>query len=69
MLIGLPSLLDSGLLAAVILGANTPVKVAADSNLEEDPVEDWETLGSVLLGRLKRTTAPAQVSQDGMNLD
>jgi hypothetical protein len=23
----------------------------------------------VLLGRLKRTTAPAQVSQDGMNVD
>ncbi len=45
MLIGLPSLLDSGLLAAVMLGANTPVKVAADSNLEEDPVEDWENLG------------------------
>ena len=44
-MIGLPSLLDSGLLAAVILGANTPVKVAADSNLEEDPVKDWETLG------------------------
>ena len=34
MLIGLPSLLDSGLLAAVILGASTPVKAAADSNLE-----------------------------------
>ena len=47
MLIGLPSLLDSGLLAAVILGANTPLQVAAraDSNLEEDPVEDWGTLG------------------------
>jgi hypothetical protein len=47
MLIIFPSLLDSGLLAAVILGANTPVKVAADSNLEdsEDPVADWETLG------------------------
>jgi hypothetical protein len=45
MLIGLPSLLDSGLLAAVILGASTPVKAAADSNLEEDPVADWETLG------------------------
>jgi hypothetical protein len=44
-LIGLPSLLDSGLLAAVILGASTPVKAAADSNLEEDPVADWETLG------------------------
>jgi hypothetical protein len=40
MLIGLPSLLDSGLLAAVILGASTPVKLAADSNLDEDPVED-----------------------------
>ena len=24
---------------------------------------------TVLLGRLKRTTAPAQVSQDGMNVD
>jgi hypothetical protein len=34
MLIGLPSLLDSGLLAAVILGASTPVRVVADSNLE-----------------------------------
>jgi len=45
MLIGLPSLLDSGLLAAVILGASTPVKLAADSNLDEDPVEDWENLG------------------------
>ena len=45
MLIGLPSLLDSGLLAAVILGASTPEKLAADSNLDEDPVEDWETLG------------------------
>jgi hypothetical protein len=47
-LIGLPSLLDSGLLAAVILGANTPVKAAADINLEEDPVADWETLGRTI---------------------
>ncbi len=38
MLIGLPSLVDSGLLAVVILGADTPVKMAADSNVEEDPV-------------------------------
>jgi hypothetical protein len=45
-LIGLPSLLDSGLLAAVILGpASTPVKAVADSNVEEDPVADWETFG------------------------
>ncbi len=44
-LIGLPSLLDSGLLAAAILGASTPVQAAADSNLEEGPVEDWGTLG------------------------
>ena len=45
MLIGQPSLLDSGLLAAVILGANTPVnlKVAADSNLEEDPAAVWQS--------------------------
>jgi hypothetical protein len=43
--IGLPALLDSGLLAAVILGASAPVKAAADSNLEEDPVADWETFG------------------------
>ncbi len=28
-----------------------------------------EIVTGVLLGRLKRTTAPAQVSQDGMNLD
>jgi hypothetical protein len=27
------------------------------------------SLSAVLLGRLKRTTAPAQVSQDGMNVD
>ena len=45
MLIGLPSLLDSGLLAAVILGASIPEKLAADSNLDDDPVEDWENLG------------------------
>ncbi len=33
-----------------------------------DPAPDLRT-PLVLLGRLKRTTAPAQVSQDGMNVD
>jgi hypothetical protein len=48
MLIGLPSLLDSGLLAAVIWGPSTPEKLAADSNflnLDDDPKEASENLG------------------------
>ncbi len=32
-------------------------------------VERRHSLAGVLLGRLKRTTAPAQVSQGGMNVD
>ena len=45
MLIGLPSLMDSRLLAAVILGPSTPEKLAADSNLDDDPMEASENLG------------------------
>jgi hypothetical protein len=44
-LIGLPSLMDSGLLAAVIWGPSTPEKLAADSNLDDDPMEASENLG------------------------
>ena len=45
MLLGLPSLLDSGLLAAVVMGASIPSQVAADNNLDLDPVGPWEDLG------------------------
>ncbi len=36
---------DSGLLAAVAIGANTPDRVDADSNLDSDPVGSLGDLG------------------------
>ncbi len=46
---------------------DSPRKQASPSAGTRFPQVAGATLPSVLLGRLKRTTAPAQVSQDGMN--
>jgi hypothetical protein len=43
LVIGLPSLIESGLLTSVLTGDNNAQR-AADSDLEADPIEQWETM-------------------------
>ena len=48
-LIGLPSLLESGLLTSVLTGESN-LQRAADSDLDADPIEQWETMGRDEIG-------------------
>ena len=48
-LIGLPSLIESGLLTSVLTG-DTNLQRAADSDLDADPIEQWETMGRDEIG-------------------
>ena len=48
-LIGLPSLIESGLLTSVLTGDNNTQR-AADSDLDADPIEQWETMGRDEIG-------------------
>ena len=73
-LIGLPSLLESGLLTSVLTG-DTNLQRAADSNLDADPIEQWETMGRDEIGRgdtvtvqsVNQGTAFALPTVDGSN--
>ena len=48
-LIGLPSLIESGLLTSVLTG-DINLQRAADSDLDADPIEQWETMGRDEIG-------------------
>ena len=71
-LIGLPSLLESGLLTSVLTG-DTNLQRAADSDLDADPIEQWETMGRDEIGEtvqsVNQGTAFALPTVDGTDAE